>query len=128
MLGSARRDDARAGVELVSTNQLPAAQALQVADLVSTIEGGIASRILAKTAGGNVTLFAFDGGQGLTDHTSPFDALAIVLQGTLAISVGETQLQAIAGTLVRLPANVSHALEATEPARMLLVMLRESGG
>ncbi len=110
----------------MTTTELPGAEALELASLITTIEGGIASRVLAKTKGGNVTLFAFDAGQGLTDHTSPFDALVIVLEGTLGLTVGEAHVTASAGTLVRLPANVNHALDATEPVRMLLVMLREA--
>jgi quercetin dioxygenase-like cupin family protein len=104
---------------------IPAAEALLLADLVSPTPQGIASRVLAKTGGGNVTLFAFDAGEGLSEHTAPFDALVLVLDGTLAITIGGRGLTAAPGTIVRMPANVPHALEAPVPARMLLVMLRE---
>jgi quercetin dioxygenase-like cupin family protein len=104
--------------------ELPAAQALRLDSLVTPTEQGIASRILTKAAGGNVTLFAFDAGQGLTEHTSPFEALVLVLAGTLTLTIGGAPVQALPGTVVRMPANVPHALDAAEPTRMLLVMLR----
>ena len=104
---------------------LPAAEALALASLIQPTPGGIASRVLARTPGGNVTLFAFDGGQGLEEHTSPFDALVLVLEGTLALTVGGTPVRAAPGTVVRMPGGVPHALQATEACRMLLVMLRE---
>lgn len=104
---------------------IPAADALSLHALITPTEGGIASRVLARRAGGNITLFAFDAGQGLTEHTSPFDALALVLEGRLTITIGGTPVDAAAGTVVRMPANVPHGLEAPEAARMLLVMLRD---
>lgn len=104
---------------------LPAARALALDSLVTPTEQGIASRVLVKTAGGNVTLFAFDGGQGLTEHTSPFDALVMVLEGAMDLRIGGAPVRATPGTLVRMPANVPHALDAPEPCRMLLIMLRE---
>ena len=104
---------------------LAAAEALFLQSLISPTEAGIASRILAKTSGGNLTLFAFDTGQGLTEHTSPFEAFVLVLEGTLRMVVGGTTVTAGAGTIVRLPAHVPHALEAEDKVRMLLVMLRD---
>jgi quercetin dioxygenase-like cupin family protein len=104
---------------------LAAAEALLLHSLISPTEAGIASRILAKTSGGNLTLFAFDAGQGLTEHTSPFEAFVLVLEGTLRMVVGGTAVAAGAGTIVRLPAHVPHALEAEDKVRMLLVMLRD---
>ena len=58
---------------------IPAAEALRLNDLIAPTDRGIASRVLAKTGGGNVTLFAFDAGEGLTEHTTPYDALARML-------------------------------------------------
>ena len=110
------------------THTLPAAESLLLATLVNPTERGIASRVLARTGGGNVTLFAFDAGQGLEEHTSPFDALVLVLEGALALTIGGQDVRATPGTVVRMPGGVSHALHAPEPARMLLVMLREPRG
>lgn len=104
---------------------IPGAQALALATLITPTERGIASRMLAKTGGGNVTLFAFDAGQGLEEHTSPFDALVMVLEGVLVLTIGGAAVRATPGTIVRMPGDVPHALEAPEPTRMLLVMLRE---
>ena len=104
---------------------LPAAEALELAALIQPTPAGIASRVLARTSGGNVTLFAFDDGQALEEHTSPFDALVLVLEGAFALTIGGTAVRATPGTVVRMPGGVPHALQATEASRMLLVMLRE---
>lgn len=106
--------------------QLPPSQALALQSLISPTEHGIASRILAQASGGNLTLFAFDTGQGLTEHTSPFDALAMVLEGVLTLSIAGAPVRATPGTIVRLPAGVPHAVDAPEPARMLLIMLKDA--
>ena len=101
------------------------AEALALQTLITPTEQGIASRVLARTAGGNVTLFAFDAGQGLTEHTSPYDALVIVLEGSFLLTIGGEAVRATAGQIVRMPATVPHAVDAPEPARMLLIMLRD---
>jgi quercetin dioxygenase-like cupin family protein len=107
------------------SQRIPPAEALSLPTLIAPTERGIASRVLAKTTGGNVTLFAFDAGQELEEHTSPFDALVMVLEGTLTLTIGGTSVRATPGTIVRMPGGVPHAAEAPEPTRMLLVMLRE---
>jgi quercetin dioxygenase-like cupin family protein len=104
--------------------QLPAAQPLPLDALVTPTPHGIASRILGKAAGGNMTLFAFDEGQGLTEHSSPFDAFVLVLDGALTLTIGGNPVRATPGTVVRMPADVPHALDALEPCRMLLIMLK----
>lgn len=105
---------------------IPPSEALQLHSLVTPTEEGIASRVLARTTGGNLTLFAFDAGQELTEHTSPFDALVMVLEGSLMLTIGGNLIAATPGTIVRMPANVPHAVSASEPSRMLLIMLREA--
>jgi quercetin dioxygenase-like cupin family protein len=107
---------------------IPPAEALGLPSLITPTEQGIASRILLKTHGGSLTLFAFDKGQGLTEHTSPFEALVLVLQGSLTLTIGGSPVEARPGTIVRMPAHVPHALEAPEPCRMLLIMLRDLAG
>ena len=104
--------------------QLPPGEALSLMSLITPTPQGIASRVLGKTAGSNMTLFAFDEGQGLTEHSSPFDAFVLVLDGALNLTIGGTLVRAAPGTIVRMPADVPHALDATEPSRMLLVMLK----
>lgn len=108
------------------TAMIPPSETLALHSLITPTEHGIASRILAKTDGGNVTLFAFDAGQGLTEHTSPFDAIVMVLEGALTLTIGGTAVRATPGTIVRMPASVPHAVDSIEPARMLLIMLRNA--
>ena len=106
---------------------IPAADALLLQTLVTPIPGGTASRVLVKTLGGSVTLFAFDGGQGLKEHASPHEALVSVLEGALTLTIEGTPIQATPGTIVRIPAGVPHAVHAHGPTRMLLVVLRTAG-
>ena len=106
---------------------LPTGEACHLESLIAPTPGGIASRVLAKAAGGSVTLFAFDAGQGLTEHTSPFEALLVVLAGALGVTIAGAPVEATPGTIVRLPAGVPHAVEARQPTRVLLVMLRDGG-
>ena len=103
---------------------IPTGEALTLASLITTPESGITSRVLARSAGGNVTLFAFDGGQELSEHTAPFDALLVVLDGAFDLTIGSTRLAAASGTVVLLPANIPHAVHAAMPSLMLLIMLR----
>jgi quercetin dioxygenase-like cupin family protein len=110
---------------MATETTLPAAEAHAFPGLLAYAAHGIASRVLHKTGGGNVTLFAFEKGQALTEHTSPFDALVFVLEGAMTLTIGGKPVKAAAGTVTRMPADVPHALDADERTRMLLVMLRE---
>jgi quercetin dioxygenase-like cupin family protein len=103
---------------------IPEATALPLESLITPTAHGIASRILSKTGGGSLTLFAFDNGQGLSEHTAPFDALVMVLDGRLLLTIGGVEVVAMPGTVVRMPAGVPHAVDAAEPSRMLLSMLK----
>jgi len=105
---------------------LPAAEALELSALISHTEHGIASRVIARTGGGSATLFAFDVGQELSEHTAPYDALVLVLEGILKLNIGGSLVRAASGTVVRIPANVPHAVESPQRSKMLLVMLRGS--
>jgi quercetin dioxygenase-like cupin family protein len=104
--------------------QLPPAEALSMDSLIAHTPAGIASRVIARSAGGNVTLFAFDAGQELSEHTAPFDALLLVQHGVFELTIGGKPVRATAGMVVRLPANVPHAVAAADQARMLLIMLK----
>jgi len=106
-------------------HMIASGEALSLDSLVTPTADGIASRILAKTSGGNLTLFAFDAGQGLTEHTSPFEALVLVLEGSCTLTIGGIPVLATPGTIVRMPADVPHAVDAVEATRFLLVMLRD---
>ena len=109
---------------MATTSTIPEATALSLEALITPTAQGIASRILSKSSGGSLTLFAFDAGQGLTEHTAPFDALVMVLSGRLLLTIGGVEVVAMPGTVVRMPAGVPHAVDAPEPARMLLTMLQ----
>ena len=107
------------------SSNLPPAEAFALQSLVNPTDKGIASRVLASTAGGNLTIFAFDAGEELSEHTAPFDALVIVLEGAFVLTIGGQEVLAAPDTIVRMPANVPHAVRATEPSRLLLIMLRD---
>jgi len=111
--------------EASSADGLPAkAQAVTLAALVEVAPGAVVSRTLAKNDAGTVTLFAFDAGQELSEHSTPFDALVQVIEGRAELIIGGKSVAAGAGQLVVMPANVPHAVKAPVPFKMLLVMLR----
>lgn len=107
-------------------SKLPAGEVFSLESLVTPTAQGIASRVLARTAAGNITLFAFDAGEELSEHTAPFDALVLTLSGTLRLTIGGRTVATGPQTIVLMPANVPHAVQATEASRMLLIMLREA--
>ena len=107
---------------------LAAGELFTLGSLVNPTAQGIASRVLARTAAGNITLFAFDAGEEISEHTAPFDALVLTLSGALTLTIGGETVQTAPQTIVLMPANVPHAVHATEPSRMLLIMLREAPG
>ena len=87
-------------------------------------EAAVVSRQIAKTDGGNVTLFAFDKDQGLSEHTAPFDALVQILEGEAQITISGKPFDLKAGESIIMPANEPHALRAVRKFKMLLTMLR----
>lgn len=110
---------------MMNNNTITPAEALIINGLINYTEQGIASRVLAKNGGGNITLFAFDKGQALSEHSAPFDAIVMVVEGSLQLTIEGKPLMAKPGEIIRMPANIPHAVDALEPAKMLLVMLRE---
>jgi len=106
---------------------IPPATMVEIVDVVSVAPDAIVSRELARTSGGTVTAFAFDAGQGLSEHTAPFDALVQVLEGRLEITIGSEAVSLAGGQLVLMPADIPHALHASLPTTMLLTMLRDQG-
>ena len=94
------------------------------ADHVGYIEGAVVSKTVIKKDTGNVTLFAFEAGQGLSEHTAPFDALVEILDGEALITIGGKAQTVKAGEMIVMPANVAHALQAEKAFKMLLVMIR----
>ncbi len=92
--------------------------------LVDYQEGSIVSKEIIKKDKGTVTLFAFDKGQGLSEHTAPFDALVYVFVGKAEIVISGNPHYLKAGEIIIMPANKPHALKATERFKMMLVMVR----
>jgi quercetin dioxygenase-like cupin family protein len=94
-------------------------------DLVAYQAGSIASRMIITTKAGSITIFAFDQGEGLSEHTAPFDAVVTILDGECNIWIsGECHPMKIGETII-MPANAPHALEARAPCKMMLVMIKE---
>ena len=91
-----------------------------MADLVAYQAGSVVSRIIVKQTTGNVTVFAFDQGQGLSEHTTPFDALVHILDGRAEITVGGTPHDLRTGEMILMPAHVPHALKANERFKMAM--------
>jgi quercetin dioxygenase-like cupin family protein len=104
--------------------KLPPGEAMDAVGLVQYAAGAIVSRTLADNAAGTITLFAFDAGQGLSEHTAPFDAVVHVLEGAAELTIGGKRVPAAAGTLTLMPAGVPHAVNAPGRFKMLLTMLR----
>jgi quercetin dioxygenase-like cupin family protein len=99
-------------------------QVRRLAELIDYQEGSVVSRQLLKGDGGNVTLFAFDREEGLTEHTSPFDALVYVLDGEAEVVISGFASRLREGEMIVMPANEPHALKAPSPFKMLLVMVK----
>jgi len=97
---------------------------IAVADLVSYQDGGIVSRQVVKKTTGNITAFAFDAGQELTEHSSPFEAVVEVMDGEAEIAIAGQPHTVNRGEMIVLPANVPHAVRAHKRFKMLLTMIR----
>ena len=97
---------------------------LDAAGLVATQSGAVVSRALIQKPTGSVTLFAFDQGQGLSEHTAPFDALVLILDGEAEIRISGALHRVKAGQAIIMPADKPHALQAVAPFKMALVMIR----
>ncbi|NVN89713.1 MAG: cupin domain-containing protein [Desulfuromonadales bacterium] len=99
-------------------------KALSLQDLVAYQDGSVVSKTLIDKKIGTVTLFSFDSGQGLSEHTAPYDAMVQVVDGEAEVTIdGEIQV-VTAGQMIIMPANHPHALKAVKPFKMLLVMIR----
>ena len=96
----------------------------QLIDLLQYQADSIVSRVLLKNKGGTVTLFAFDEGEGLSEHTAPFDALVVVFDGEANIQIAGEHFTVCAGQTIKLPANLPHAVKALTKFKMLLIMIR----
>jgi len=106
------------------SNSLPGACVAKAAELVSYQDGAVVSREIVRKPSGNVTLFAFDQGQGLSEHTAPFDALVQVLEGEAQIAIAGQPHRVRGGELILMPAGIPHALKALARFKMILTMIR----
>jgi len=104
-----------------STERFASGNALKLAEYQ---EGSVVSREILSKEKGTVTVFAFDKGQGLSEHTAPFDALVLILDGRAEISIGGKPTSLGKDDMILMPADVPHALSAVERFKMLLVMIR----
>ena len=100
-------------------------KAIAMAGLVGVQPGAVVSRTVISKPAGTVTLFAFDQGQGLSTHSAPYDAMVWVLDGEVDITIDGQSLRAKSGDMVIMPANRPHALNALQPFKMALVMIKE---
>ncbi len=105
-------------------SQLPPGEPMALVEAVRYAPGSVVSRTLLKSDAGTLTLFAFDEGQGLSEHTAPFDALVQVLDGNATLTIGGKTVPARVGELVLMPANVPHAVQPAGRFKMLLTMFR----
>ena len=107
---------------------IPFSEARRLVDLVDYEPGQVVSRTFAQSAGLSLTLFAFDKGEGLSAHSAPGDALVQVLDGEVLLTIGGREVTAKAGEVVVMPAQVPHAVQAVEPFKMLLTLVKEPQG
>ena len=104
---------------------LPPSEPLELGALVDYQDGSIVSRTLVEKNGGSLTLFAFDAGQALSEHSAPFDAVVQILDGEAELVIGGERVAARAGQTVRMPADIPHAVRAPGRFKMLLAMIRQ---
>ena len=98
---------------------------LNVKDMVSYQPGSVVSRTVIDKSVGTVTMFAFDFGQGLSEHTAPFDALVHIIEGTAEITIAGSVHTVREGEMIIMPANKPHSLKANSQFKMLLIMIRK---
>lgn len=100
------------------------AQVINIADLIRYQDGAVVSREIIRKETGNITIFAFDQGEGLSEHTAPFDAVVQIIEGEAEIIISGNKNRLKAGEMIIMPANDPHALHAVKPFKMLLTMIR----
>jgi quercetin dioxygenase-like cupin family protein len=98
---------------------------LNFQEMVEYSDNGIVSKRILEKKTGNVSLFSFDKGQSLSEHTAPFDALIQVIEGTAEILIDVKPFELTMGNAIIMPANIPHAVKATEKLKMLLTMIKE---
>lgn len=110
--------------ENAQPGSMPVSEIHPLASTVEIAPGAIVSRTLMRTDGGNVTVFAFDEGQALAEHSAPFDALVSLLAGELVVIIDGREYELVPGDAIVMPADVPHAVRAPAPAKWMLVMVK----
>jgi quercetin dioxygenase-like cupin family protein len=108
----------------VHNDALPVAKALRLDEALDYVPGAVVSRTLARSPGGSITLFAFEAGQELSEHTAAYDAFFQVLDGAVELTVGGEKVTARRGETVLMPAGIPHAVRAVERFKGLLTMVK----
>jgi len=106
------------------SNIIEVSKIFSAAESVDYAEGAVVSKTIVKKQTGNITLFAFDKGEGLSEHTAPFDAVAQILDGKVEITIGGNRFVLQAGECIIMPATIPHALKAIERFKMMLTMIK----
>ncbi len=107
-----------------ANNQELLSKAISLTDILQYQDGAIVSRTIIDKNAGTVTLFAFSAGQGLSEHTAPFDALVYIIDGVADITIAGKTLHLKQGELTIMPANKAHALKASQRFKMMLIMIK----
>ncbi len=107
------------------SNSITPAAPANLASAISYQDGAVVSRTFTDKKTGTITLFAFDRGQGLSEHTAPFDAFVLLVEGVMSITIAGKEHKVEKDRFLIMPANRPHALSALEKSKMLLVMIRE---
>ena len=109
----------------MTSNPFNTSEKYKLKETVKYAEGSVVSKILRKNEAGNITLFAFDKNQNLSEHTAPFDAIVQVLEGTAKIIIAGNEYILHEGEIIIMPADVPHAVEAETAFKMMLIMLKK---
>jgi quercetin dioxygenase-like cupin family protein len=120
------KDDGHLEERVANPSEMTGGALVTPLTLTAYQDGAVVSRILLKRDGGTVTLFAFDEGQSLSEHTAPFDAIAHVLEGEALITIAGDATTVRADEMVLMPANRPHAVAAVTRFKMLLTMIRST--
>ncbi len=110
----------------MSSNEFEKAKVFSYSDSIEYSDGGIVSKTILKKQTGNISLFSFDKGEALSEHTAPFDAVIEVVDGSGEIIIGGKSYFLKTGQTIIMPANISHAVKAVEKFKMVLTMIRSS--
>ena len=113
---------------MTMTDKVPGTLAGRILDpkeLIAYQEGSVVSRMIVYKKTGTITLFAFDKGEGLSEHTAPFDAVASIIEGEAEITIGKEKFELIEGQMIIMPANIPHGLKAEKRFKMILTMVHE---